>query len=179
MVACHDPEVFPEPHQFRPDRWLSRTKPTQASSSQPTPMGGGSTTPTGIGSFTSTEGSAKSTGSATGVGLATPTGGGSTTPTEEKRIHPYTIVPFGHGARMCPGRRVAEQEIYLALIQVSRRAGVYSFLFLFICVCVCSCVRFFVCIYVCIYVLTYACRYICKNKNTFTVTWTQRYSVTE
>ncbi|ROT69394.1 hypothetical protein C7M84_012402 [Penaeus vannamei] len=54
---------------------------------------------------------------ATGIG-STAHGIGSTTPTEETRIHPYTIVPFGHGARMCPGRRVAEQEIYLALIQV-------------------------------------------------------------
>lgn len=117
VIACHDPAVFPQPHQFRPDRWLSRTRaqPTGGGSTTPTPKVGGSTTATGIGSTTPTGGGSTTP---TGIGSTTPTGIGSTTPTEETRIHPYTIVPFGHGARMCPGRRVAEQEIYLALIQV-------------------------------------------------------------
>ncbi|XP_045612773.2 probable cytochrome P450 49a1 [Procambarus clarkii] len=34
------------------------------------------------------------------------------------KIHPFTVLAFGHGARMCPGRRLAEQEIKLALIQL-------------------------------------------------------------
>ena len=33
---------------------------------------------------------------------------------------PYISLPFGHGARMCPGRRFAEQEILLAIAEVTR-----------------------------------------------------------
>lgn len=35
------------------------------------------------------------------------------------QIHPCASIPFSHGIRMCVGRRIAEQELYVLVARVS------------------------------------------------------------
>jgi cytochrome P450 len=37
---------------------------------------------------------------------------------EDTDINPYSTLAFGLGARMCIGRRVAQQEIYLTIVKI-------------------------------------------------------------
>ena len=40
---------------------------------------------------------------------------------EKETIHPFSSISFGFGPRMCYGRRIAELELYLLLVQVLQR----------------------------------------------------------
>lgn len=40
-------------------------------------------------------------------------------PSDENILHPFASLPYGHGARMCLGRRFADLEMQILLAKVS------------------------------------------------------------
>lgn len=62
MVACRLEKHFPDPLEFKPDRWVADNR---------------------------------------------------------KGIHPYLVLPFGHGMRSCIARRMAEQNMLLFMLRVT------------------------------------------------------------
>lgn len=41
---------------------------------------------------------------------------------QESRHNPFTLLPFGHGTRMCIGRRIAELEMWQFTTKVLRQS---------------------------------------------------------
>ena len=66
MLSARDPDVFPDPDSFKPQRWLRDAD-------------------------------------------------------KHSKVHPFASLPFGHGKRMCIGKRFAELELYLMICKVLQR----------------------------------------------------------
>ena len=39
-------------------------------------------------------------------------------PYASTKNHPFGVLPFGNGMRMCPGRRIAENSLYVFLVKI-------------------------------------------------------------
>lgn len=89
-----DPIHFPNPHQFRPERWLRDVPETSSAPSDGCPF-------------------ANTSSSATKTSISPPD-----SLSNNGRLHSHAFIPFGVGSRSCIGRRVAETELYLLLAKL-------------------------------------------------------------
>ncbi|CAL4069810.1 unnamed protein product [Meganyctiphanes norvegica] len=99
-ISSKDPSAFPLPEDFIPERWITNPRQTnnkQSNNSEQLNSSRSLTDDSQDKSLNATDISSISSAS-----------------------DPYSLLPFSHGPRMCPGRRFADQEIYLGIIALIR-----------------------------------------------------------
>ncbi|XP_076064622.1 cytochrome P450 family protein sad [Oratosquilla oratoria] len=141
-----DPRYFPNPSDFRPERWLrgsssSNSKYRKSSAARRTEDSAKSESSPVDSSAADVETSSsltknENTNQSSNYSLANTDGdepweevvelqGGRESPkrpktqcTRDQKIHSHAFIPFGKGARSCIGKRVAENEMHLLLAKV-------------------------------------------------------------
>lgn len=114
QVNFRNPEIFPDPHDFIPERWIRDLKENSEDLVDRAPYDIRSNE----NQMEDEDVSLKYFGDIEkGKCIST----FETHSLAASKAHPFLFTPFGHGTRMCAGRRFAEQHLYVVLATLVRK----------------------------------------------------------